>query len=273
MGKCIYCGESAGLLSKCHPECKEKYEEGQTQIEQLALSAIQSGSDLESLAQQAEEISQQSWAPLKESLVTAWEEAVRSFLDDDIISQEEEGRLARFANHFDLSQATLNVNGTYTLLAQNAALRDVLEGKVPDRMAVSGQLPFNFQKSEQLVWVFPGVSYLERRTKRKYVGGHHGASIRVAKGVYYRVGAFRGEPVDTTEMVEVAIGILGITTKHLYFASDAKSFRIRYDKIVSFEPFDDGIGVQRDATTAKPQIFVTGDGWFIYNLVSNLAQM
>ena len=27
------------------------------------------------------------------------------------------------------------------------------------------------------------------------------------------------------------------------------------------------------ARTAKPQGFRTGDGWFIYNLVTNLAQM
>ena len=29
----------------------------------------------------------------------------------------------------------------------------------------------------------------------------------------------------------------------------------------------------RDAQTAKPQSFRTGDGWFAYNLEVNLAQM
>ena len=27
----------------------------------------------------------------------------------------------------------------------------------------------------------------------------------------------------------------------------------------------------RDAQTAKPQSFRTGDGWFVYNLVTNMA--
>jgi len=36
-------------------------------------------------------------------------------------------------------------------------------------------------------------------------------------------------------------------------------------------PYSDGIGIHRDAASAKPQIFVTGDGWFTYNLVVNLA--
>ena len=52
-----------------------------------------------------------------------------------------------------------------------------------------------------------------------------------------------------------------------------KKFRVRYDKIVDFEPFSDGFGLMRDAQTAKPQSFRTGDGWFAYNLAVNLAQM
>ena len=29
----------------------------------------------------------------------------------------------------------------------------------------------------------------------------------------------------------------------------------------------------RDAQSAKPQVFKTGDGWFAYNLAVNLAHM
>ena len=58
----------------------------------------------------------------------------------------------------------------------------------------------------------------------------------------------------------------------VYFAGPKKKFRVRYDRIVSFEPYDDGFGIMRDAQTAKPQMFRTGDGWFPYNLATNLAQ-
>ena len=43
-----------------------------------------------------------------------------------------------------------------------------------------------------------------------------------------------------------------------------RKFRVRYDRIVSFEPFSDRSGIMRDAQTAKPQTFRTGDGWFPY---------
>ena len=48
---------------------------------------------------------------------------------------------------------------------------------------------------------------------------------------------------------------------------------MRYDKIVDFEPYEDGFGIMRDNQTAKLQSFRTGDGWFSYNLAVNLAQM
>jgi len=51
-----------------------------------------------------------------------------------------------------------------------------------------------------------------------------------------------------------------------------KSIRVPYRKIVSFEPYRDAVGIQRDAATARPQVFGVDDAWFAYNLVTNLAQ-
>ena len=70
----------------------------------------------------------------------------------------------------------------------------------------------------------------------------------------------------------VLTGVLGVTSKHIYFADRRKRFRIRYDRIVAFDPYEDGFGTMRDAQTNKPQAFRTGDGWSAYNLTVNLAQ-
>ena len=50
-------------------------------------------------------------------------------------------------------------------------------------------------------------------------------------------------------------------------------FRVHYDRIVSFDPYDGGFGIMRDAQAAKPQTFRTGDSWFAYNLAANLGQL
>ena len=104
-------------------------------------------------------------------------------------------------------------------------------------------------------------------------GTSHGVSIRVARGIYYRPSTFRSRPVEWEETVHADTRMLGLTTKHIYFAGRRKKFRVRYDRIVAFDPYDDGFGIMRDAQTAKPQTFVTGDGWLVYNLAANLAQM
>ena len=46
--------------------------------------------------------------------------------------------------------------------------------------------------------------------------------------------------MEWEETVHQDTGLLGFTTKHLYFSGAKKKFRVRYDKIVDFEPFSDG---------------------------------
>ena len=77
----------------------------------------------------------------------------------------------------------------------------------------------------------------------------------------------------TSEMVHVDPGQMALTTRHIYFSGERKSHRIRYDKIVAFRPHADGLGIQRDAASAKPEVFTLEDGWFACNLARNLAAM
>ena len=210
---------------------------------------------------------------VQKAIVEGWERAVEHFLDDGELDESEEQHLADFRAHFSLTQEQLDVRDAYSRLVKGAVLRDVLQGRVPERCHVEGGLPFNFQKTEKLIWLFLETEYYEDRDRRQYVGGHHGVSFRIVKGIYYRVGAFKGEPIETRERNFIGTGPLAITNRHLYFNSPDKSFRIRHDKIVTIEPYSDGVSIHRDAQTAKPQTFVTGDGWFTYNLLMNVSSL
>lgn len=240
-----------------------------------ALGESREGS-LTNLNDRLVEIAKDSFIPpdqVREALIDGWKQAVNHFLEDSNLDAQEEARLTRFAERFALTQEDLDKTGAYTQFVKGVVLRELMEGKVPSRFHPVGGLPFNFQKSEALIWAFNNVAYYEEKTRRQYVGGSHGVSFRIAKGVYYRVGAFRGQPVETTERVHVDTGLLAVTTKHLYFQGQTKTFRVRLDKVISFMPYSDGVGIQRDAATAKPQFFITGDGWFTYNLLINTAKL
>jgi hypothetical protein len=214
-----------------------------------------------------------SQGDIRVGLVAGWCSSVERCLEDGLIDNTEEQKLMVLKTRFKLAEEELDADGVHTRFVQAAVLRDVLSGIVPERYTVAESLPINLQRGEKVVWAFAKSEYWEDKTKRTYQGGSRGVSVRVMKGVYYRVGAFKGAPVFSTERVLVDSGLVVVTNKHIYFVGPAKSLRVSYAKIVSFLPFDDGVGVVRDAQTAKPQIFKVGDGWFIYNLVTNLAQL
>ena len=273
MGNCQLCGKSAGLFRKVHDECVEKQREAESSIWTLALRAARQPTDLPPVHTEIARISLGSWvteARQKQLLIAAWEQAAESALDDSLLSEDEEQRLSAYAEQFGLTQDDLNAHSWLQRVAVAAALRDLDNGIFPERVQITGPIPFNLQSGERLAWLFMAGAY-EERTKTQYVGGSSGVSVRIVSGLYYRTSAFKGHPVVTSYMHHLGDGFLGLSDKHVYFHSQAKSLRIPYRKIVSFVPYDDGIGIHRDAASAKPIVFLTGDGWSVFNLASKLS--
>jgi hypothetical protein len=276
MGNCEYCGSPAGFLKKYHKHCKEKFESGRSQILSLIKSSISEQRPVDELVKELRAIFKSHIIKrdhARSILIAGWEAAVEKALEDSLLTKDEESFLVTLNKRFALSQDELDRNGMYSKFVKGAILRDVLEGKVPERVKIEGNIPFNLQKDEKIIWLFQHVACYEQRTGREYVGGYQGVSIRIARGLYYRTGGFKGRPVERTETVHMDTGLLGVTNKHIYFAGARKIFRIRYDKIVSFIPYSDGIGIQEDKTAAKPKSFITGDGWFTYNLLLNVSKL
>jgi len=276
LGNCRYCGKPVGFLKNKHAECEKTHTNGLKKIRNVVTSLLSDDSKIREQKTALQSIASNCYInnqDLNNAIHNAWEAAVDEAFEDGVLSENEEKRLLEMIKEFGFDQDALYSDPTYAKIVKGSVLREILEGKIPERIKTSSDLPFNFQKNEKLVWVFQDVKYYEMRTKREFRGGHHGVSMRVAKGFYYRVGSFRGFPVETTQTIHADTGILAITDKHLYFGGSEKIFRIKYDKILSFEPYSNGIGIQRDTMTAKPQIFETGDGWFTHNLVTNLAKI
>lgn len=275
MANCKYCGEAAGFLRYSHKDCENKFNEGRSQIASQALATLRGDCDFERLKTNVAEVARTSLVPpleQQEIIASAWIGAVDQFLEDGLLDAEEEKKLATYKEFFLLNDADLDKSGALTKTVKAGVLRDLMEGKIPQRVSVDGGVGLNLQKSEQIIWAFPQTEYLEDKTKRTYVGRSHGVSVRVMKGVYYRTGAFKGHPVEHTERISHGAGLMVLTNKHIYYHG-AKVFRIPFSKIVSYEPFSNGIGITRDAANAKMQLFVTGDGWFTYNIISNISTL
>lgn len=236
MGICIYCGKPAGFLRSRHPECQAASDaeiqkasvlrdEGERQIGTLIRGCLQEyiPPDLKEAVDHIARSHSISEHGQRELVIRAWTTAVQMALHDGVVSDDLEHRLVDVATKFSLSQADLDRSEAYSSLSKAAVLRDVLNGIVPTRFQVDSPLPINLLKSEQLVWGFPKVDYLEDRTRREYIGASRGVSVRVMKGVYYRVGAFKGHSIDRTERIHVDTGWCFVTNKNLCFAGFTKS--------------------------------------------------
>jgi hypothetical protein len=296
MGDCVFCGKSAGLFKGQHVECAladeqvkaeraiwmqqqtAKETEKATAVSTLAIDSadtIYTGGDFVQLEHRLLDAMELGLiTPLERSaiLIAGYVTSIDLFLEDGLLTDDEDQRLTRFQERFAFSRNDLDATGAYSKLLKARALKTVMAGKLPDAPLLTG-CTVNFQKSETPVWAFDDCRYMEDIVRKQYVGGSQGMSFRIMSGVYYRIGGFKGESLATIERRLLGSGMLIVTDQNLYFVGPGKTTCIPYSKIVSFTPFSDGFGLMRDTATAKPQFFLTADGWFAYNLVTNLVKI
>lgn len=80
-------------------------------------------------------------------------------------------------------------------------------------------------------------------------------------------------PIHYKSLETVDRGLVLLTDKNLYLGGQYNIFKIPYNKILAICPYDDGVVIQKDASTAKPDVFMVNDVWYFYNLIYNLMHM
>ncbi|WP_413942718.1 hypothetical protein [Bdellovibrio sp. HCB-162] len=124
-----------------------------------------------------------------------------------------------------------------TKLDRLRLITEVRYGNLP----ILHRCPIILQKNEIAYWSEPAELMEVRVIGRRYEGGSSGVSIRIMKGVSYRVGNHRGRMVTDKALLAVAQGQLIVTNKRLVFSGDAKSFDVKIEKILNINYTDDGI--------------------------------
>ena len=203
-------------------------------------------------------------------VLTYIEHAIEKALSDGLIEPEEEDYIHRLTEEFGLSGTSVLYNSQcYQRLVKALVLRDILEGKPVERVNFNN-IPILLGKTEKMVWAFTQVYAYEEKTKRTYVGKSRGVNVKICKGVYYRVGASKGYPVDQQYQSPLGAGVLCITTKNLTFVGN-KSVKIPINKVISYTEYSDGIEIIKDGANPKPYTFVGCDTWFLINAIQLLS--
>lgn len=274
MGECRFCHKDAGFLKKEHEECRRKYEEACSTVSNTIQQCFATKTDFYTKQSEVNAAISRGMIAGEDRdklYVACLDKAVESYLGDNIIDDSEYRMITRFVQFSGMQQTAINANHSLDKVVQSQVLNEILSGKVPtQRFSIAGGLPFMLGKDESPVWVFRNITLHEQKTIRQTVGRTQGFNIRVARGIYYRTGGFKGTPVETTSMQKVGIGMVCLTTKNLYFSSPERSVKIPYNKIISVNTYSNGIDLQKDGAREKPLFLEGVDSWFCYNVIANL---
>ena len=108
----------------------------------------------------------------------------------------------------------------------------------------------NLQKGEAChitachITAFATWHEMRTRTERINYGGPV-ASIRICKGLRYRIGSVQVQRVTRDEMVEIDRGQLYVTNKRIIFNGAKKNSTIRLSALLSFSPYADGVALEK----------------------------
>ena len=276
MANCRYCREPAGTLALWHGECRERYQIARKRIPEFFVKALDTSVDPKRFRELAHGIAEQSFIDEKELrklVIAGLTDMIEHALEDDSLSGHEGERINALREAFEIQGTDADFNVVAHKLKKAEIIRDLSEGREPQGVGITGVLPVNLGKNERVVWIMNGVDCLKLQTRTSYIGGSHGASFRLMKGVTYRVGSYKGRTIRTKEYASAGRGSLILTTKHVFFWSSRNTFRIQPKKIISIEPYSDGISILGDGANATPIIFKLDDPWFAANVIAKLNQV
>ena len=137
-------------------------------------------------------------------------------------------------------------------------LRDLLFAAVENGDIPIVDVPIQLQRGEVCHFVTP-ASWHEFRKSTRTVGYYsQGVSLRIARGVYYRVGASRPQRVTTEGLTEIDAGTLYLTSKRVLFDGATKNSSIRLSNLIGYEVYSDGLKLEK-GSGRSPYLLFEGD--------------
>jgi hypothetical protein len=262
MKTCAVCGDQLGLWTKLtHSDalvCKKCHEQGRNQLQVLVNSANATQTFKKEFAERwlnqfgdtvrKYKIPEDEARPLRQGLLNGIFRQVEA--QNDMIETDLKF-LADIGQTYALGQtASPELRDTIFRVGMREIIQSWERGEPPTRQC-GGLI---LQKGEVCHWE-EGAGLRVQKTKHEYVGGYSSVSVPIVRGVRFKVGGFRGHPVDHTILEDGGTGVLHITNQRVCFTGQLKSVAIPYKKMISVGGFEGGFIVQT-SNEKKPGIFV-----------------
>jgi hypothetical protein len=276
MADCEYCGKPAGLLRSIHKECAERRDKALSDIDlsfrnMMLVERAPKPEMFRAIVEKLATDARLDQSALRARILFGLRNSLDVVLSDLELSSAEMQRFQAIMNAFDLDTDALDQAGIRERLVKALVLKDLSEGKRSTRVSLGTSLPVVLKQGETIQWIFNNVELRQQRTRISYEGGSRGVSVRIMKGVSYRVGSYKGHRVENVEMTAIGHGDLAVSTNAIYFLCPPKSKRTTLGTIISVDTYDDGIVVT--PSRGNPQIYMLSDPFFAANLILKLGAL
>jgi hypothetical protein len=272
MALCKYCGQPAGLLRKMHTQCHERHERAVSLVPVFFSKFLESNLSVDrfqQLLQSAAEASYVKPDEMRTFAVAGITQAVKSILEQRLLETSEATRIQELVDA--LQPHLSNVAPADDLLVKIDVLRDLQNGKVPDRVTVAGPMPVELPPAETVIWIFNDVTAY--RVDDIATAREPGTELALDKVAYYGLKAFSAVQVPRDKLHKDSRGDMVVTNRNLHFLiSDVKSRRLPIARTTALRAYADGLYVASEPTSDKSRIFVLNDAWFAANLILRLFQ-
>ncbi|OFW28584.1 MAG: hypothetical protein A3H97_05075 [Acidobacteria bacterium RIFCSPLOWO2_02_FULL_65_29] len=184
--------------------------------------------------------------------VAAVQAAFASATADRRYAKDEEAHVVALAK--SLGVTIKHDESTVALVARFRLMGQIEDGDLP-----SLDVPILLQRGE--VCHFSGAAShheIKTITKRINYSGPT-ASIKIMKGVRWRVGSIAVQKVTTDVMTQLDTGNLYVTSKRVFFDGTKKNVSIPLGKIIKFTVFKDGLQIEKEA--GKDPFFLGASDW------------
>jgi len=179
-------------------------------------------------------------------------------LADERLSPEEERELYAIADNLRI---TLQLDEPTRRLLDKYRLFWLIEN---DEIPVL-KAGINLQRGEECYFITDCIWYEFRRITRRINYGGPTFRLKLAKGIYWRLGSLNVQTISQDVMVPLDKGQLFLTNKRLLFVGESKSRSIRLNRILEFTPYKNGVEVIKDA--GKNPFFEFYDGVDIFAMI------
>jgi len=159
---------------------------------------------------------------------------VQNRVKDNLLSDEAFDEVKTYQKALNLDD--IDIGNTGLVISRAQELYHIRNGQILELT----QSPILVQAGEKLYFTCRAKLIEQRVIARRTVGGSRGISVRLMKGVSYRVGAYRGTSVSERGPVVVSVGDFCMTSERVVFSGNEKSFSASWEKLLSINVAHNG---------------------------------